>query len=96
MPGENYAGDSLINTVESTKTLSLKKNMETLCKEHQTIHGIEEKLPSLRKIAASDSLWQFFLPNQTDPQLYSKLSKGKDLDGNDVDDSLSPKTKLQL
>ena len=52
---ENYA-DSLASTVESNKDSFSEEEYETLCKDIETIRGIEEEIAKLEKeIAASDS-----------------------------------------
>ena len=51
----NYA-DTLASTVESNKDSFSKEEYETLCKDIETIRGIEEEIAKLEKeIAASDS-----------------------------------------
>ena len=52
---ENYA-DSLASTVESNKDSFSEEEYKTLCKDIETIRGIEEEIAKLEKeIAASDS-----------------------------------------
>ena len=72
---ENYA-DSLASTVESNKDSFSEEEYETLCKDIETIRGIEE-LPSLRKRLLHPIPLTALPPNQTNPQLYSKVSKEK-------------------
>ena len=84
---ENYA-DSLANTVESNKDSFSEEEYETLCKDIETIRGIEEEIAKLEKeIAASDSSDSSSSKSDESTAVF-KGFKGKDLDGNDVDDSL--------
>ena len=73
---ENYA-DSLASTVESNKDSFSEEEYETLCKDIETIRGIEEELPSLRRRLLHPIPLTALPPNQTNPQLYSKVSKEK-------------------
>ena len=87
---ENYA-DSLASTVESNKDSFSEEEYETLCKDIETIRGIEEEIAKLEKeIAASDS------SDSSSSTAVFKAFKGKDLDGNDVDDSLFAKNKVTV
>ena len=84
---ENYA-DSLASTVESNKDSFSEEEYETLCKDIETIRGIEEEIAKLEKeIAASDSSDSSSSKSDESTAVF-KGFKGKDLDGNDVDDSL--------
>ncbi len=73
---ENYA-DSLANTIESNKDSFSEEEYDTLCKDIETIRGIEEEIAKLEKeIAAADSS-DSIPPDQTNLQVYFKVSKGK-------------------
>ena len=92
---ENYA-DSLANTVESNKDSFSEEEYETLCKDIETIRGIEEEIAKLEKeIAASDSSDSSSSKSDESTAVF-KGFKGKDLDGNDVDDSLFAKNKVTV
>ena len=90
---ENYA-DSLASTVESNKDSFSEEEYKTLCKDIETIRGIEEEIAKLEKeIAASDSSDSSSSKSDESTAVF-KGFKGKDLDGNDVDDSLFAKNKV--
>ena len=92
---ENYA-DSLASTVESNKDSFSEEEYETLCKDIETIRGIEEEIAKLEKeIAASDSSDSSSSKSDESTAVF-KGFKGKDLDGNDVDDSLFAKNKVTV
>ncbi len=92
---ENYA-DSLASTVESNKDSFSEEEYETLCKDIETIRGIEEEIAKLEKeIAASDSSDSSSSKSDESTAVF-KGFKGKDLDGNDVDDSLFSKNKVTV
>ena len=92
---ENYA-DSLASTVESNKDSFSEEEYETLCKDIETIRGIEEEIAKLEKeIAASDSSDSSSSKSDESTAVF-KAFKGKDLDGNDVDDSLFAKNKVTV
>ena len=92
---ENYA-DTLASTVESNKDSFSKEEYETLCKDIETIRGIEEEIAKLEKeIAASDSSDSSSSKSDESTAVF-KGFKGKDLDGNDVDDSLFAKNKVTV
>ena len=92
---KNYA-DSLANTVESNKDSFSEEEYETLCKDIETIRGIEEEIAKLEKeIAASDSSDSSSSKSDESTAVF-KGFKGKDLDGNDVDDSLFAKNKVTV
>ena len=91
----NYA-DTLASTVESNKDSFSKEEYETLCKDIETIRGIEEEIAKLEKeIAASDSSDSSSSKLNESTAVF-KGFKGKDLDGNDVDDSLFAKNKVTV
>ena len=105
---ENYA-DSLASTVESNKDSFSEEEYETLCKDIETIRGIEEEIAKLEKeirflfalnnqqefLAASDSSDSSSSKSDESTAVF-KAFKGKDLDGNDVDDSLFAKNKVTV
>ena len=92
---ENYA-DSLASTVESNKDSFSEEEYKTLCKDIETIRGIEEEIAKLEKeIAASDSSDSSSSKSDESTAVF-KGFKGKDLDGNDVDDSLFAKNKVTV
>ncbi len=73
---ENYA-DFLASTVESNKDSFSEEEYETLSKDIETIRGIEEEIAKLEKETLDPILRHVLPPNQTNPQLYSKVSKEK-------------------
>ena len=92
---ENYA-DFLASTVESNKDSFSEEEYETLSKDIETIRGIEEEIAKLEKeIAASDSSDSSSSKSDESTAVF-KGFKGKDLDGNDVDDSLFAKNKVTV
>ena len=92
---ENYA-DSLANTVESNKDSFSEEEYETLSKDIETIRGIEEEIAKLeKKSAASESSDNASSKSDESTGVF-KGFKGKDLDGNDVDDSLFAKNKVTV
>ena len=92
---ENYA-DVLASTVESNKDSFSEEEYKTLCKDIETIRGIEEEIAKLEKeIAASDSSDSSSSKSDESTAVF-KGFKGKDLDGNDVDDSLFAKNKVTV
>ena len=92
---ENYA-DSLASTVESNKDSFSEEEYKTLCKDIETIRGIEEEIAKLeKKIAASDSSDSSSSKSDESTAVF-KGFKGKDLDGKDVDDSLFAKNKVTV
>ena len=82
---KNAAGDAMSETMlipsqaqwNLTKTLSLKKNMKLCAKTSRQSAELKKKLPSLRKRLLHPIPLTVLPPNQTNPQLYSKLSKEK-------------------
>ena len=92
---ENYA-DFLANTIESNKASFSEEEFDTLNKDIETIRGIEEEIARLEKeIAASDSSGSTFSSSADSTGVFHDF-KGKDLDGNDVDDSLFAQNKVTV
>ena len=92
---ENYA-DFLASTVESNKDSFSEEEYETLSKDIETIRGIEEEIAKLEKeIAASESSDNASSKSDESTGVF-KGFQGKDLDGNDVDDSLFAKNKVTV
>lgn len=92
---ENYA-DFLASTVESNKDSFSEEEYETLSKDIETIRGIEEEIAKLEKEnAASESSDNASSKSDESTGVF-KGFKGKDLDGNDVDDSLFAKNKVTV
>lgn len=92
---ENYA-DVLASTVESNKDSFSEEEYETLSKDIETIRGIEEEIAKLEKeIAASDSSDSASSKLDESAGVFHRF-KGKDLDGNDVDDSLFTNNKVTV
>ena len=92
---ENYA-DFLASTIESNKDSFSEEEYETLSKDIETIHGIEEEIAKLEKeIAASESSDSSSSKSDESTGVFQGF-KGKDLDGNDVDDSLFAKNKVTV
>lgn len=92
---ENYA-DFLASTVESNKDSFSEEEYETLSKDIETIRGIEEEIAKLEKeIAASESSDSSSSKSDESTGVFRDF-KGKDLDGNDVDDSLFAKNKVTV
>ena len=92
---ENYA-DFLANTIESNKASFSEEEFDTLNKDIETIRGIEEEIARLEKeIVASDSSGSTFSGSADSTGVFHGF-KGKDLDGNDVDDSLFAQNKVTV
>ena len=92
---ENYA-DVLASTVESNKDSFSEEEYETLSKDIETIRGIEEEIAKLEKeSAASESSENASSKSDESTGVFQGF-KGKDLDGNDVDDSLFAKNKVTV
>ncbi len=92
---ENYA-DFLANTIESNKASFSEEEFDTLNKDIETIRGIEEEIARLEKeIAASDSSGSTFSGSADSTGVFHDF-KGKDLDGNDVDESLFAQNKVTV
>ena len=92
---ENYA-DFLANTIESNKASFSGEEYDTLIKDIETIRGLEEEIAKLEKeIAASDSSGSTSSSSADSTGVFHGF-KGKDLDGNDVDDSLFAQNKITV
>ena len=92
---ENYA-DFLANTIESNKDSFSEEEYNTLSKDIETIRGIEEEITKLEKeIAASDSSSSSSSDSAESTGIFHSF-KGKDLDGNDVDESLFAQNKVTV
>ena len=92
---ENYA-DVLASTVESNKDSFSEEEYETLCKDIETIRGIEEEIAKLEKESAAYESSDNASSKSDESTGVFKGFKGKDLDGNDVDDSLFAKNKVTV
>ena len=92
---ENYA-DFLANIIESNKDSFSEEEYNTLSKDIETIRGIEEEITKLEKeIAASDSSSSSSSDSAESTGIFHSF-KGKDLDGNDVDESLFAQNKVTV
>ena len=92
---ENYA-DFLANTIESNKDSFSEEEYATLSKDIETIRGIEEEIAKLEKeIAAADPSGSNSSGTDDSTGVFHGF-KGKDLDGNDVDESLFAKNKVTV
>ena len=84
---ENYA-DGLAGIVESNKDSFTEEEYDTLCKDIETIRGIEEEIAAIEKeIAEADSANGGSSESDESISLFQDF-KGKDLDGKDVDESV--------
>ena len=92
---ENYA-DFLARTVESNKDSFSEEEYETLSKDIETIRGIEEEIAKLEKESAASESSDNASSKSDESTGVFKGFKGKDLDGNDVDDSLFAKNKVTV
>ena len=92
---ENYA-DFLASTVESNKDSFSEEEYETLSKDIETIRGIEEEIVKLEKESAASESSDNASSKSDESTGVFKGFKGKDLDGNDVDDSLFAKNKVTV
>ena len=92
---ENYA-DVLASTVESNKDSFSEEEYETLSKDIETIRGIEEEIAKLEKESAASESSDNASSKSDEFTGVFKGFKGKDLDGNDVDDSLFAKNKVTV
>ena len=92
---ENYA-DVLSSTVESNKDSFSEEEYETLSKDIETIRGIEEEIAKLEKESAASESSDNASSKSDESTGVFKGFKGKDLDGNDVDDSLFAKNKVTV
>ena len=91
----NYA-DTLASTVESNKNSFSEEEYETLSKDIETIRGIEEEIAKLEKESAASESSDNASSKSDESTGVFKGFKGKDLDGNDVDDSLFAKNKVTV
>ena len=92
---ENYA-DFLASTVESNKDSFSEEEYETLSKDIETIRGIEEEIAKLENESAASESSDNASSKSDESTGVFKGFKGKDLDGNDVDDSLFAKNKVTV
>ena len=92
---ENYA-DFLASTVESNKDSFSEEEYETLSKDIETIRCIEEEIAKLEKESAASESSDNASSKSDESTGVFKGFKGKDLDGNDVDDSLFAKNKVTV
>ena len=92
---ENYA-DFLASTVESNKDSFSEEEYETLSKDIETIRGIEEEIAKLEKESAASESSDNASSKSDESTGVFKGFKGKDLDGNDVDESLFAKNKVTV
>ena len=92
---ENYA-DFLASTVESNKDSFSEEEYETLSKDIETIRGIEEEIAKLEKESAASESSDNASSKSDESTGVFKGFKGKDLDGNDVDDILFAKNKVTV
>ena len=92
---KNYA-NFLANTIEANKDSFSEEEHATLSKDIETIRGIEEEIMKLEKeIAASDSSGSSSSSSVDSTGVFHGF-KGKDLDGNDVDESLFAQNKVTV
>ena len=92
---KNYA-NFLANTIEANKDSFSEEEHATLSKDIETIRGIEEEIMKLEKeIAASDSSGSSSSSSVDSTGVFHGF-KGKDLDGNDVDESLFTQNKVTV
>ena len=90
---ENY-GDFLAKTVEANKDSFTEEELDTLNKDIEQIRGIEEEIAKLeKKISASDKSASD--KSDSSSSVFSGFA-GKDLDGNDVDESLFSKNAVTV
>ena len=92
---ENYA-DFLASTVESNKDSFSEEEYETLSKDIETIRGIEEEIAKLEKESAASESSDNASSKSDESTGVFKGFKGKDLDGNVVEDSLYAKNKVTV
>ena len=85
---ENYA-DVLAGIVESNKDSFTEEEYDTLCKDIETIRGIEEE------IAEADSANGGSSESDESISLFQDFT-GKDLDGKDVDESVFKNNKVTV
>lgn len=92
---ENYA-DILASTVEANKSSFSDEEYATLSQDIETIRGIEEEIAKLEKeITASESADTASVNPDESTGVFRGF-KGKDLDGNDVDESLFTNNKVTV
>ena len=90
---ENYA-DFLAKTVEANKDSFTEEELDTLNKDIEQIRGIEEEIAKLEKeVSASDKSASD--KSDSSSSVFSGFA-GKDLDGNDVDESLFSKNAVTV
>ncbi len=90
---ENYA-DFLAKTVEANKDSFTEEELDTLNKDIEQIRGIEEEIAKLSKeSSASDKSASD--KSDSSSSVFSGFA-GKDLDGNDVDESLFSKNAVTV
>ena len=92
---EDYA-DFLANTIESNKDSFSKEEYVTLSKDIKTIRGIEEEIAKLEKEIATSASSSSSSSSSADSAGVFHSFKGKDLDGNDVDENLFSKNKVTV
>ena len=92
---EDYA-DFLANTIESHKDSFSKEEYVTLSKDIKTIRGIEEEIAKLEKEIATSASSSSSSSSSADSAGVFHGFKGKDLDGNDVDESLFAENKVTV
>ena len=91
-----YYADFLASTLESNKDSFSEEEYETLSKDIEPIRVIEEEIAKLEiDSAASESSDNASSKSDESTGVF-KGFKGKDLDGNDVDDSLFAKNKVTV
>ena len=92
---ENYA-DFLANIMESNKDSFSEEEYATLSEDIETIRGIEEEIAKVEEeIASSDSSGSNSSSSADSAGVFHGF-KGKDLDGNDVDESLFAQNKVTV
>ena len=84
------------STVESNKDSFSEEEYETLSKDIETIRGIEEEIAKLEKESAASESSDNASSKSDESTGVFKGFKGKDLNGNDVDDSLFAKNKVTV
>ena len=92
---ENYA-DFLASIMESNKDSFSEEEYATLSEDIETIRGIEEEIAKVEEeIASSDSSDSNSSSSADSAGVFHGF-KGKDLDGNDVDESLFAQNKVTV
>lgn len=92
---ESYA-DFLASTVEANKDSFSEEEYKTLSKDIEKIRGIEEEIAKVeKKIAAAKSSNSASSESGESTGVFHDF-KGKDLDGNDVDNSFFSKNKVTV